>query len=89
MCSPIKQQWTINRIGYCVDQMLILKFYIVVNFFTSLGVVCIPMWTVWNLNMSKVERIVVTACFACGFGVCIIGIIRFVLIFRIGAYSLF
>lgn len=84
LCDPISQQWTINRIGHCMDQILLLKCLIMTNLVTDLMIVALPVRCVWRLQMRKTEKFAVLACFGLGLGCCIISIARFVLIYTIG-----
>ena len=85
MCDPIRQQWTIDRVGHCKDQISVLKWLITVNFVTDVAVVCIPLRRVWKLQMCMTEKVTIVLCFALGLGCCFIGIARFALIFTVGA----
>lgn len=42
LCKPISQQWTVERVGHCLDQMLLLKFLILTNMVTDLMIVALP-----------------------------------------------
>lgn len=66
LCDPVSQQWTLARIGHCMDQITILKSLIVTNVITDLFIVVLPVRTIWQLQMRKTEKIVVTLCFAMG-----------------------
>ncbi|KAK2735984.1 hypothetical protein FQN55_001886 [Onygenales sp. PD_40] len=77
LCDPVEQQWTLQRIGHCLDQILILKCIIMTNVVTDFFIFLLPIPTVWQLKMQKTEKFVVIACFAMGLGCCIIGIVRF------------
>ncbi|GKT54356.1 hypothetical protein ColTof4_06500 [Colletotrichum tofieldiae] len=66
LCDPISQQWTVQRIGHCMDQILVLKCIIMTNVVTDLFIVILPIWTVWKLQMRKTEKMAVIACFALG-----------------------
>ncbi|KAH7024522.1 uncharacterized protein B0I36DRAFT_331560 [Microdochium trichocladiopsis] len=83
LCDPIQQQWTLARIGKCKDQITVLKSLILTNVLTDLFIVILPIRTIWNLQMRKTEKVVVTLCFAMGLACCIIGIVRFVYLFEI------
>ncbi|CAM1503629.1 Fc.00g012200.m01.CDS01 [Cosmosporella sp. VM-42] len=83
LCDPVQQQWSIARIGHCLDQILVLKCIIMTNVVTDLFIVILPIWTVWRLQMRKTEKIAVIACFALGLACCVIGIVRFWQIFVI------
>jgi len=77
LCSPISQQWTLQRIGHCMDQITTLKALIMTNVLTDLLIVALPMWTVWKLQMRLAEKIAVIGCFAIGLACVVIGIMRF------------
>ncbi|KAM5349722.1 hypothetical protein ACJ41O_006227 [Fusarium nematophilum] len=83
LCDPVEQQWTLERIGHCVDQILVLKCIIMTNVVTDLFIVVLPIWTVWQLQMRRTEKIAVISCFALGLACCVIGIVRFWQIFVI------
>jgi hypothetical protein len=84
LCDPISQQWTIQRVGHCMDQILLLKCLILTNMVTDLMIVVIPIRCVWQLQMRKTEKFAVLACFGLGLACVIISIARFVLIYTIG-----
>ncbi|KAK4247432.1 integral membrane [Corynascus novoguineensis] len=83
LCDPVAQQWTIDRIGHCMDQILVLKCIIMTNVVTDLMIIILPIRTVWNLQMRKTEKFAVLSCFAIGLACVIIGIVRFWQIFVI------
>lgn len=66
LCDPIEQQWSLQRIGHCMDQILVLKCIIMTNVVTDLFIFILPIWTVWHLQMRKTEKMAVIACFALG-----------------------
>lgn len=66
LCDPVEQQWTLERIGRCMDQILVLKTIIMSNVLTDMMIVLLPMWTVWRLQMRRTEKIAVAGCFAIG-----------------------
>lgn len=70
LCDPIKQQWTVQRVGHCMDQMLLLKCLIMTNLVTDLAIVILPIRSVWQLQMRKTEKFAVIACFGLG-GACV------------------
>ncbi|KAI0482608.1 hypothetical protein GGR56DRAFT_197644 [Xylariaceae sp. FL0804] len=83
LCDPIRQQWSMDRIGHCLNQITVLKSLILTNIATDLVILVLPLRTIWTLQMRLMEKVVVTACFGFGIAVIIIGIVRFVLIFQI------
>lgn len=87
MCDPIAQQWTIMRIGHCMDQILLLKCLIISNLVTDLLIVALPVRCVWRLQMRKTEKFAVLACFGLGLACVVISVARFVLIYTIGTVS--
>lgn len=66
LCSPIKQQWTIERVGHCMDQIEVLKAIIMSNVVTDLFIFALPIPTVLRLQMRKTEKVAVISCFALG-----------------------
>jgi hypothetical protein len=66
LCDPIAQQWTLSRIGHCMDQILLLKCLIMTNLVTDLFIVVLPIHSVWQLQMRKTEKFAVLACFGLG-----------------------
>ncbi|KAI4934477.1 hypothetical protein J4E85_002334 [Alternaria conjuncta] len=83
LCDPISQQWTLQRVGHCMDQILLLKCLILTNMATDLMIVVIPIHCVWQLQMRKTEKFAVLACFGLGLACVVISIARFVLIFTV------
>lgn len=84
LCDPISQQWTVERVGHCMDQILLLKCLILTNMVTDLMIVALPIRSVWQLQMRKTEKLAVLACFGLGLACVFISIARFVLIYTIG-----
>ncbi|KAJ8113909.1 hypothetical protein OPT61_g4080 [Boeremia exigua] len=83
LCDPISQQWTVERVGHCMDQMLVLKCLILTNLVTDVIVVVLPIRSVWQLQMRKTEKFVVLACFGLG-GACVfISLARFIQVYTI------
>lgn len=68
LCTPVKQQWTVERVGHCRDQVLVLKFLIMTNVITDLFIFILPIYTVCQLQMRKTEKMAVISCFAIGLG---------------------
>lgn len=83
LCDPIAQQWTVDRIGHCMDQIMLLKMLILTNMITDLLIVILPVRCVWRLQMRKTEKFAVLACFSIGLACVIIGIARFILMYTI------
>ena len=55
-----------ERVGHCIDQILVLKWTIMTNVITDLIIFPMPIPTVWRLNMRLTERIAVISCFVLG-----------------------
>jgi hypothetical protein len=66
LCDPIEQQWSLSRIGKCMDQILVLKVLIMTNLFTDMAIVILPIHSVWHLQMRKTEKFAILACFGLG-----------------------
>lgn len=66
LCSPIKQQWSLERLGHCIDQITVLKSLIATNIATDVFIFILPIRSVWKLQMRKTEKIAVISCFALG-----------------------
>lgn len=66
LCNPVQQQWTLVRIGRCMDQMLVLKCVIMTNVLTDVIIFALPVRSVWKLQMRKTEKMAVLSCFALG-----------------------
>ncbi|KAM0714578.1 hypothetical protein Q7P37_009874 [Cladosporium fusiforme] len=77
LCDPVKQQWSLERIGKCMDQIFVLKSLVMTNVMTDLCVFILPIRAVWKLQMRKTEKLAVISCFALGLACVIIGIVRF------------
>ncbi|KAK0708014.1 hypothetical protein B0H67DRAFT_326060 [Lasiosphaeris hirsuta] len=89
LCDPVSQQWTLKRIGHCMDQLLLLKCLIMTNVLTDIMIIVLPMSTVWKLQMRMAEKVAVMSCFAIGLACVIIGIVRFWQIFVIDIFGNF
>lgn len=87
LCKPISQQWTVNRTGKCIDQILLLKMLILTNMITDLMIVALPVRSVWNLHMRKTEKFAVLSCFGLGLACVFISIARFILMYTIDLLS--
>jgi hypothetical protein len=77
LCNPVQQQWSLERIGHCMDQILVLKSLIWTNVLTDLFIFALPIRSVWKLQMRKTEKLAVISCFALGAACVVIGIVRF------------
>jgi len=77
LCNPVQQQWSLERIGRCMDQILVLKSLIMTNVLTDLFIFALPIRSVWKLQMRKTEKLAVISCFALGAACVVIGIVRF------------
>lgn len=66
LCTPIQQQWSLMRIGHCMDQIFVLKSLIMTNILTDVFIFVLPIRSVWKLNMRKTEKLAVISCFALG-----------------------
>ena len=66
LCNPIQQQWSLERIGKCMDQISVLKALIMTNILTDLFIFLLPIRSVWKLQMRKTEKVAVLSCFALG-----------------------
>lgn len=66
LCNPIQQQWSLERIGKCMDQIFVLKALIMTNILTDLFIFALPIRSVWKLQMRKTEKLAVISCFALG-----------------------
>lgn len=66
LCNPVQQQWSLERIGKCMDQILVLKSLIMTNIITDLYIFILPIRAVCNLQMRKTEKFAVLSCFALG-----------------------
>ncbi|KAI1342456.1 hypothetical protein F5Y15DRAFT_412963 [Xylariaceae sp. FL0016] len=87
LCDPIEQQWTLERIGHCMDQITVLKSLILTNVLTDLLIILLPLRTVWQLQMRVTEKVVLTACFGLGIACIVVGIVRFVWMYQIDLTS--
>lgn len=67
LCDPVEQQWTIDRVGHCMDQILVLKCIIMTNIVTDLMIIILPIPVIWKLKMHKTEKFAVLSCFCIGF----------------------
>ncbi|KAI8938844.1 hypothetical protein NX059_004707 [Plenodomus lindquistii] len=87
LCDPISQQWSVVRVGHCMDQILLLKMLILTNMITDVLIVALPVRCVWRLQMRKTEKFAVLACFGLGLACVFISIARFILMYTIDLLS--
>lgn len=66
LCNPVQQQWSLERIGKCMNQITVLKSLIMTNILTDVFIFAIPIRSVWMLQMRKTEKVAVLSCFALG-----------------------
>jgi hypothetical protein len=66
LCISIHKQWSLQRIGKFMGQMLVLKSLIMTNVITDCYTFILPIRTVWKLQMRKTEKLAVISCFALG-----------------------
>jgi hypothetical protein len=66
LCTPIKQQWSLERIGKCMNQISVLEALIMTNILTDVFIFALPIRSVWKLQMRKTEKLAVISCFALG-----------------------
>ena len=53
LCSPIKQQWSLERLGHCIDQITVLKSLIATNIVTDLVYVVSPIIYLSTVQLSR------------------------------------
>jgi hypothetical protein len=66
LCTPVKQQWSLERIGKCMNQISVLEALIMTNILTDVFIFALPIRSVWKLQMRKTEKLAVISCFALG-----------------------
>lgn len=66
LCTPVKQQWSLERIGKCMNQIEVLMSLIMTNIVTDIFIFVLPIHSVWKLQMRKTEKMAVISCFALG-----------------------
>ena len=55
-----------DRVGHCMDQIVVSKGLVMTNVVTDLFIVILPISTVWNLQMRRTEKLAIISCFALG-----------------------
>lgn len=67
ICHPVAFWWDISIPGgYCLDQLPIYVSLIITNIFSDIVIMCLPMFTIWELKMKTTEKLALTAAFALG-----------------------
>ncbi|KAL2795836.1 hypothetical protein BJX66DRAFT_336543 [Aspergillus keveii] len=80
-CWPISyywNEWDGEHEGRCISHNNILLAHSTINIILDVGVICIPMPTLWNLHMPLEKRLGVCIMFAVGIVVTVISIFRLV-----------
>lgn len=68
VCRPIRSNWDASRtVQDCGNQNAMHQSLVITNVATDFLIICLPMYTVWHLQIRKVEKLAPTACFALGF----------------------
>ncbi|MCJ1312156.1 hypothetical protein MMC25_005830 [Agyrium rufum] len=81
-CSPIQKYWIPDLPGHCITTLTADRFYGSLNFITDLLIFVLPLPLVWNLKLSRNEKLGVTLIFGGGAVNCAIAIVRFVAMIR-------
>lgn len=67
VCTPVRSNWDTSRTALdCKNQNAMYQSLVITNVVTDFLIICLPMYTVWHLQIRKVEKLALTACFALG-----------------------
>lgn len=76
-CSPRQEIWNkLETTGYCYNTNAIDKASGVFNVITDFAILILPMSSIWKLQMSLRNKILITGVFAIGFLACLMSIMR-------------
>jgi hypothetical protein len=66
-CWPVEYVWDKSiEGGHCVNQNALFQFWSVPNIATDTAMLVLPMPTIWNLQMSKIQKLGLTFTFLLG-----------------------
>jgi hypothetical protein len=66
-CWPVEYIWDKSiEGGHCVNQNALFQFWSVPNIATDMAMLVLPMPTIWNLQMSKIQKLGLTFTFLLG-----------------------
>lgn len=67
-CNPRQEIWNkLETTGYCYNTNAIDKASGVFNVITDFAILILPMYSIWKLQMSLRNKILITCVFAIGF----------------------
>lgn len=64
LCNPVSAQWTGQ--GTCGAYIPLIQSLIATNAIGDLIIMILPMYSIWNLNMRKTDKVGITASFGLG-----------------------
>ncbi|KUI63977.1 hypothetical protein VM1G_10761 [Cytospora mali] len=76
VCQPIQMNWDVTAEGVCGDQIKLFESIIITNIIVDALIWSMPLYTVWNLQVRKSDKVGLTACFLIGLAVIIAAIAR-------------
>jgi uncharacterized membrane protein SpoIIM required for sporulation len=75
-CRPIPAAWNTSIHGDCLDMPKLFLAGTIANLLTDVLILCLPLRNVWNLNMSRCDRLTVSGMFLVGGIVCVAALLR-------------
>ncbi|KAJ4294075.1 hypothetical protein N0V90_007764 [Kalmusia sp. IMI 367209] len=75
-CNPRSKIWHPTDDGTCINLAALLIIGAVVNFISDISILVLPIWKVWQLQLSTAKKIGVTSVFSTGLFACIASIMR-------------
>lgn len=64
LCNPVSAQWTGE--GSCGEYIPLIQSLIATNAIGDMIIMVLPMYSIWNLNMRKTDKVGITASFGLG-----------------------
>ncbi|KAI9886879.1 MAG: hypothetical protein M1823_001315 [Watsoniomyces obsoletus] len=75
-CTPIPHMWDKSIEGHCINTPIFLLLGAVFNIVSDIVIVLLPLPIVWNLQVTRRQKIALTSVFLLGGFVCVASIVR-------------
>ncbi|KAJ1327431.1 alpha-methylacyl-CoA racemase [Microdochium nivale] len=85
ICTPIAGAYDLRlaAVVKCGDRPKFFQTDVSINVILDVIVIALPLWTIWNLNMSTLDKVGISIAFLVGLGMVIVGIIRAIYIIEV------
>ncbi|KAJ5618247.1 hypothetical protein N7528_006890 [Penicillium herquei] len=81
ICHPIQKNWDVTLVGgHCGNSTLMDLLTAIINMLLDLGIVIIPLPQLWNLQLSRTRKMMLSGIFSLGILICAMNITRIVFV---------